>query len=266
MDKLIKYRDSQIYYQIAGNGDAVVLLHGFLEDHSIWNSLAEKLCINHTVIAIDLPGFGKSDVIADIHPMELMADIVNQVVISENITKFIVVGHSMGGYVSLAFADLFPNKLDGIVLFHSQAGSDDEEAKLNRNRTIQIVEKDHSKFIGAFIPTLFAEENISKFKNEINHLTRISSATSDKGIIAALAGMRDRKDYRETLKRINVPILFIIGKQDSKISLENINQQIILPNHSESLILGNVGHMGFIESEKITASAIISFIEKIYQY
>jgi len=249
-----------------GSGSTVVLLHGFLEELSIWNDISQKLSLTNQVIAIDLPGFGKSGSISETHSMNLMAEVVNEILLSECVSVCIIIGHSMGGYIALAFAELFPKKISGLVLFHSQASADDCEAKKNRDRTIEIVNNNHSKFISSFIPLLFTETNVGKYKVEIEHLTKVSLQTKDEGIIASLRGMRDRKDHIELLKELKIPILFIVGKQDSRIPLEKINQQISLPRISEALILDNVGHMGFIEAKDITFASIASFIERYKNY
>ena len=198
--------------------------------------------------------------------MSTMAEVVNEVVEKEGISKCTIVGHSMGGYVSLAFAELFEKKLNGIVLFHSQAGADDDEAKINRNRTIKIVENNHAKFIRSFIPSLFTEENAVKFSSEIKRIIDSSLHTKNEGIIAALAGMRDRNDYLDLLTQLKIPVFFIAGKKDSRIPLEKINQQILLPGISEALILDNVGHMGFIEAKELTFNAIAGFISRYSTY
>ena len=264
MNKKILYKQSTINYNVDGDSAIpIILIHGFLEELSIWDNLYKKLSTTNKVIAVDLPGFGKSESISEVHSMSLMAVVVEKILNKEAVSECIMIGHSMGGYVCLAFADLFPKKIKGIVLFHSHAAADDNMAKHNRDRTIEIINKNHSKFISAFIPTLFAEENIYKYSVEIKHLTEASLQTDDKGIIAALMGMRDRKDYLEFIKEIDIPVLFIIGKQDSKIPLEKINLQITLPKISEAIILDNVGHMGFIEAKDITFATIDSFVSKI---
>jgi len=173
-----------------------------------------------------------------------------------------MVGHSMGGYVTLAFADQYPAKLKGFVLFHSQAEADDADGKINRDRAIDIVKKNHKSFIASFIPLLFAEENVNQFRNEITDLQKISSGTSPEGIVAALAGMRDRKDSSELLKQVDIPVFFIIGKRDSRMSLAKIMPQLELPKNCEALILDGVGHMGFIEAKELTYKALEYFIER----
>lgn len=262
MEKQLQSGTGTIFYTVNGMGPAVVFLHGFLEDHSIWNDFSDQLQNKYSCICIDLPGFGKSDVFAESHPMDFMAGKVNEVLENEKIEKCVLVGHSMGGYVSLAFAKLFPEKLRGLVLFHSQAASDSAESKKNRDRTIKIVQQNHTAFIHSFIPSLFAEENISNFTAEIEELRKIAGETLDKGIVAALIGMRDRESHLDTLVKLQAPVYFIIGKQDSKISMETILPQLRLPSNCEALIMDNAGHMGFIEAKEKTFLSLEHFLER----
>jgi len=262
MNKQIIHKGAKIAYSVTGKGEVVVLLHGFLEDLSMWDELGANLSSANKVIAIDLPGFGGSGMISNNHGMDLMAETVAQVLKIENITSCTLVGHSMGGYVALAFADLYQNSLDSIILFHSQAAEDDAETKINRNRTIKIVENNHAKFISSFIPSLFTDENTIKFAEKIESIVQRSMLTKNEGVIAALAGMRDRKDHLKLLSELDVPVLFIVGKQDSRIPFSKIIKQIELPKKSESLILDNVGHMGFIEAKELTHNAINQFVNR----
>jgi pimeloyl-ACP methyl ester carboxylesterase len=259
MEKQIKYQGHTVNYRVEGSGPALVLLHGFLENLHIWDDFTNALSKLNKVIAVDLPGFGKTDVFSENHSMELMADVVHAVLEEEEIRYCLMTGHSMGGYVSLAFAEKYGEKLKGLVLFHSHALGDNEEGKANRTRTIEIVKKDHKDFIAGFIPLLFAEQNVDKFADKINALKEMSFQTSKEGVIAAMAGMRDRKDMQDLLRTVDFPVLFIIGKQDSRISMEALKPQIFLPKHSESLILENVGHMGFIEARKKTLRTLSHF-------
>jgi len=262
MEKQLKFENGQLNYSLKGDGKVVALLHGFLEDLSIWNDFSNKLSDKYKVLSIDLPGFGKSSVFSETHTMEFMAKAVYHILDSENVDTCVLCGHSMGGYVSLAFAELFPKKLRGLVLFHSQAAADSDEAKANRNRTIEIVNSNHSEFIHAFIPTLFAGKNVEIFSDEIERLQTVSAKTKKEGITAALSGMKDRKDSRKLISEADYPVYFIVGKQDSKIALPLITEQIKLPKNAEAILLENVGHMGFIEAREITYKAFKHFIER----
>ena len=262
MEKQVSFADGQINYVIKGRGEAVILLHGFLENHSIWNEFAEELSSNYQVIAIDLPGFGKSTASGRVNSMSFMAEAVNAVLEQELVEKCILVGHSMGGYVTLAFARKFQDKLAGIVLFHSQAASDDEQGKINRDRTVKIVKSDHGSFIHEFVPTLFCEEMVSQYSDQIEVLKAHSLNTPVTAITAALEGMRDREDSLNLLAELTIPVFFIVGKKDSKIPLNKIMEQISIPANSEALIVDNVGHMGFIEAKTLTFQALQHFIER----
>lgn len=262
MEKQLQLESGTIFYTVKGSGPAVVLLHGFLEDHTIWDDFSDQLQNKFTCICIDLPGFGKSDVFDVSHSMDFMARKVKEVLENEKIGNCILVGHSMGGYVSLAFAKLYPQKLSGLVLFHSQAASDSAESKKNRDRTIKIVQQNHTAFIHSFIPSLFAEDHVADFSNEIDALRKTAEKTSVKGIVAALLGMRDRESYLDTIEKLQAPVYYIIGKQDSRIPMETIIPQLELPSNCEALIMDEVGHMGFIEAKEKTFLSLEHFLER----
>jgi pimeloyl-ACP methyl ester carboxylesterase len=263
MQQELTSSDGNIYYTIQGKGPAVVFLHGFLEDHSIWDNFSDALLNRYTVITIDLPGFGKSTVFSDNHSMLFMAEKTAEILEQEHIEQCLLVGHSMGGYASLAFAKYYADKLSGLVLFHSQAAADTAEGKKNRDRTVDIVNSNHTGFITSFIPSLFAEENVARFSEEIERLKQTGLNTPKEGITAALKGMRDREDHRETLKKLDIPVYFIVGKKDSRIPAEVILPQLPLPKNSEALIMDSVGHMGFIEARERTFLAIEHFAERL---
>lgn len=264
MQKNVIFKGKSIHYKMEGKGKSIILLHGFLESLEMWNAFADSLSEEYLVLRIDLPGFGNSEIINKVHTMELMADSVKAVMDQEQMEEAVIVGHSMGGYTALAFADKYPNHLKGLCLFHSQAAADTEEAKKNRDRTIQIVEQDRSGFISNFIPDLFAPENIQKFKTEIENLKTSAKRTSKEGIIAALKGMKARTDKLKLLKKLHIPVLFIAGKKDKRISANTIMEQALLPHHSEVLLLDNIGHMGYIEAKNKTLESLSCFVKRCF--
>jgi len=259
MNKTVIFSGKEIFFSENGSGFPVVFLHGFLESSAIWEDFSVELSASFRVICPDLPGFGKSPVISEVHTMELMARSVKIILDSLGVEKCIMVGHSMGGYTTLEFARLFPEMLNGFVLFHSQAMADSEEAKENRRRTINIVKLNRAGFIQHFIPDLFASANIEKFSTEIENLKRMAADTTGEAIIAALEGMKERRSHLELLTSTHLPVLFIAGKHDSRIPVQNVMAQALLPSHSEVLILGNTGHMGYIEARDETLGMIRSF-------
>lgn len=247
-----------------GNGPVIVFLHGFMETKEIWNDFEQELKNQFRIVCIDLPGHGKSAVFNQVHTMEFMAEAVKNVLDALDIKKCLLVGHSMGGYVALAFANAYPEMLTGLTLFHSHVMADDEKTKRDRERTIKIVEQSKTQFITAFIPDLFAEENKKRFADKISELQKIEKENSVEGICASLRGMKARKSHLAFLINTDIPILFIAGKEDSRIPVEKMLAQVALPKHSELLLLGNVGHMGFIEAKSATLKAISSFASRVF--
>lgn len=263
MSQYIEYRSQNVSFTDTGEGPVLVLLHGFTESLEIWNTFSEELSKSFRVICVDLPGHGRTANFAAVHTMEFMAEIVHAVLSFCRVPQCVMVGHSMGGYVSLAFAHLYPEMLKGLVLFHSQADADDEEARRNRDRTIEIVQKDRSGFINQFIPDLFAPANRQRLSREIEVLKNQAGSISRKGLVAALEGMKARSGWRELLQALNIPLLFVAGKQDTRIPVGKVIEQIAIPKHAEALLLEEVGHMGYLEAPEITFGVIRDFSKRI---
>ncbi len=265
MANSINFRNKRIYYESTGKGNTIVFLHGFLESSSMWKDFSEKLSGQFQVICIDLPGFGKTDIFGETHTMEFMAESVKIVLEELKIKNCIMVGHSMGGYTSLAFLEQYPELLKGIVLFHSHASADTKEAMINRDRTIKIVEKDRKNFISQFIADLFASKSKERFDDHIRQHIKLARLTKREGIIAALRGMKERSSKLKLLSETQIPVKFILGKEDKRIPLQKVLAQTILPEHSEVLILSDTGHMGFIEAKKRTLNSIRCFAENSFE-
>ncbi len=265
MKKSVKYLDIDIIYQISGSGPALVLIHGFIESKAIWENFTTELQAEFTVLSIDLPGHGESGTIAEEHSMQLMAGAVKEVLNVENIEKAVVAGHSMGGYVALQFAVDNEELLQGLVLFHSHANADSDEAKENRRRTINIVQQNRGGFIRQFIPDLFDQKHVEEYGDAIQKLQDQAALMTPEAIVAALAGMRDRTNQLQYLLLTEIPVLFIIGKQDSRMPYNQVLAQAVIPSHSEILLLEDVGHMGFIEAPGITLQALMHFAIRCFQ-
>lgn len=264
MEKIILRKGKKINYRIKGEGKVVVLLHGYLESLDVWSEFYLELAKQFRVLAINLPGFGESDTLNLYASMEAMSDCVNAVLESEDIEKCIMTGHSMGGYVSLAFAEKHKDKLIGLSLFHSTPFADNEEKKQNRQREIELITQGKkSKIISINIPRTFADDNVSSFSKEINNLKDSALQTSDEGIIHALYGMIQRPDRQHVLKNINIPVLLIAGKNDNYIPLEISTQIAELSTKIQLEILENSGHMGFVEEKEKSVKILSGFISKL---
>ena len=259
MIRFAEFRKTKVRYSDKGKGRVIVLLHGFLESLELFEEFSDKLSKTFRVISIDLPGHGQTPSIGYVHSMELMAECAKTVLDSIGLRKYVVVGHSMGGYVALAFAELFPQNVSGLCLFHSTAMPDSEEKKNDRDRVAEIVMNDHTQFVSDLIPKLFAQGNISLLKDEVAKAKAIAINTSKEGIVAALIGMKERPSRELVLKNSKVPVLFIIGKQDVILAWENLLLLASLPKKSFNTVLEHAGHMGFYEAPEETFKALKKF-------
>ncbi len=261
MLKVLFYKNTAVTYADNGKGAAVVLLHGFLENQSMWNNFIPELSKRNRVITIDLLGHGATECLGYVHSMEDQADMIHAVLVELKIRKAVFIGHSMGGYVALAFAELFPEYVKGLVLMNSTSRADSQDRKTNRDRAVKAVKKDYTSFVRLSIANLFSEENRTKLVDEIEKVKLEALKTPLQGIIAALEGMKMRKDREVLLHVTAFPKILILGKKDGVLNYaENVNQ---IENTDVQLLSFPDGHMSHIENKAETLTAIIDFIKKI---
>ena len=253
------YKNTNVNFTSTGKGSAIVLIHGFLENNSMWNGISKVLSKRNRVICIDLLGHGKTGNLGYIHSMEDQAQMVKSVLNHLKLRKYIFVGHSMGGYVALAFAKLFPESVKGLCLMNSTALPDSEEKKINRDRAIKALKKNHKLFISAAIPMLFAEKNREIYLKEIEQITQEALQLSPQGIIAALEGMKIRKNQTSMYKTANFPIQMIIGKQDTALDYESLISQT--KSTKVKLVEFPDGHMSHIENKDSLIKNLSNFIK-----
>ncbi len=260
-EKSIIFKNTVISYRKKGKGTALVFLHGFLENKSMWKDYFEVLSNTHTVIAIDLPGHGKSGDIAYVHTMEEMAEVVAFVLQHEKIRRHYLVGHSMGGYVSMAYAEKFPDRLKGLIMFHSTASADTDEKKSNRNRAIKVVKHNKELFINEAIPNLF-NTAYRPYAREIAVYKRMAKQMSARSIVAALEGMKVRLDREIVLKFAPYPIHYIIGKKDALLPYKKLIKQSEIARQGSYTLLENVAHMGHIEARGECLKIVKQFVKQ----
>lgn len=260
----IFFKDAQIAYKDMGAGNAVVLLHGYTESAAVWDFFAENLTDSFRVIAIDLPGHGHSDCIGDVHPMGQMGEVVKTVLDHLNISEAVIIGHSMGGYVALAMARIYPWLFRGLGLFHSTSLADSEESRQARETAIKAIKEDHKGFLFGFIPDLFAPETREGLATEIEDLIAGANKMTQKALVAAQEGMKSRSSSLDVLINAKFPVMFIAGQKDTRVPFENIWVQMALTEEAHSLILRNVGHMGFLEAKQQTFDFTRAFISSCF--
>ena len=255
------YKNTQISYSDSGKGTTVVLLHGFLENKTMWDAFVPELSKRNRIITIDLLGHGKTESLGYIQTMEENADVVHEVLSKLRIRKAILVGHSMGGYVALAFAELYPEKIKGLVLLNSTSKEDSPERKKNRDRAIKAVKKDYETFIRLSIANLFSEENREILIKEIEAVKIQALQTPLQGIVASLEGMKVRKDREFLLHTTTYPKLLILGKKDPVLNYEENLEQI--KGTDVELITFEDGHMSSIENQAELLTVLGNFFKKI---
>ena len=258
-EKSIKFKSINVSFTDEGKGKVVVFLHGFLAAKEVWAPFSKELSKTQRVITIDLLGHGSTSCLSYVHTMEEMAEAVESVINHLKLRKYFLVGHSLGGYVSLAMAENNPDNLKGLIMFHSSAKADDKQRKIDRDRVARIVKVNSDLFINEAIPNLF-NTKLKAYKRGIEKLKKIASNTSKQGIVAALEGMKVRLDREIILKFAPYPVLFIIGKEDNILPYNELLLQSEMPENGSYLLLDKVGHMGFIESEKETYQAVKKFV------
>ncbi len=250
---------TSIYYRELGTGFPVVLIHGFPFTSRIWDSFAQKLSTDFHVLTPDLPGFGNSGFPSEKLSIGSVASILIEWLRENGITRSIVIGHSLGGYVTLAMARQAPELFAAIGLFHSTASADSDEKKESRNKVIDFIDKNGvEKFTSNFISPLFADPQ----HHSINDIRNIAVQAKEDAVKAYTLAMRDRADSISLLSEIHKPVLFIAGEKDAGIPVDAVKKQAHLNPSSELHILPGVAHMGMVESENQTLEIVRRFIKK----
>jgi pimeloyl-ACP methyl ester carboxylesterase len=264
MRKSLEYKGGRIAWYESGRGEALVLLHGYLETSEIWSDFAGILSDKYRVIAMDLPGHGLSDIYGECHTMEFMAGVVKELLDHLGIKKTFLVGHSLGGYVALAFVELYSEYLTGYCLFHSHPFADTPEALEKREREIRIVKAGKKDIMYPDnVTMMYASPNLERFSGAIERSKGIASGISGDGIIAVLRGMMARPSRLKVMEEGRVSCLWILGILDNYIPYSAVLEKVALPPDAEFVLLENSGHMGFVEEAERSAEIMDQFIRRV---
>jgi pimeloyl-ACP methyl ester carboxylesterase len=264
------YNQKKITYRVEGEGKPVILLHGFGEDGNIWNPQIESLKKENTLIIPDLPGSGHSEILAGKQTLNDYAEVVKAIVDKE-INKdekksFCLIGHSMGGYITLAFAEKYPELLNSFGLFHSSAYADSVQKIDTRKKAIEFIKKNGAEeFLKTSIPNLFAEKTKQEKPELIERLLKIANTISAEALIQYYEAMILRPDTTSVLRSFSKPVLFIIGKYDTAVPMEDSLQQSHLPGISTIHILENSGHVGMWEETSLSSTYLGNFLRDVTQ-
>ena len=262
--KINEGRFKESCYVKSGKGHPVLLLHGFAEDHTIWKYQIASLEKDYTVIAPDVPGSGLSVLHNDEMSLEFIADYVKYILDKEGIDQVILLGHSMGGYASLAFAEMYPDSLLALGLIQSSAYEDSEEKKETRRKSIALIQNGGKEaFIRALIPNLYSTRSQEEKKADMQTHLAVAMSLSSEAIIAYYSAMLKRKDRREVLKQISVPVLFVIGSEDKAVAPTDSIMQSALPQVCVVNQLDEVGHSSMTEKPDELNSMLNSFCKYV---
>ncbi len=258
----ILVKNTSINFEVFGKGSAIVLLHGFLESSLMWKDIISALSKKYKIITIDLLGHGASENHGYVHSMNNQAEVAKAVLNYLKLRKYILIGHSMGGYVALAFGLLYSKNVKGIFLLNSTALPDTKEKKINRDRAIKAVKENYKSFVRIAVPMLFAEKNKTIYKKEIQEGIQDALRMNPQGIIASLEGMKIRKNLTNLYTSSNFPIHMIISKQDPALDYNSLISQT--KNTKVTVSELPDGHMSYIENKTEVIKIISDFLKRCY--
>lgn len=266
-EKWLDANGAKIFYRKTGIGMPIVLVHGFAEDGNIWRKQVDALNKYFQIITPDLPGSGKS--VCGHQPSSVFpnkvddyADCIKAILDAEEIKSCIMIGHSMGGYITLAFAGKYAKTLKGFGLFHSTAYADSEEKKTTRKKSIDFIQKHGARdFIKQSAPNLFSYNTKKNHPEMVEELICTYDNFNPDALVSYYEAMIQRPDRTSVLRSFKAPILFIIGENDNAVPLEHSLQQSYIPGISYIHILENVGHMGMWEATDEVNNFLTFFIK-----
>ena len=244
---ILEYKKANIFYTDQGKGTAVVLIHGFLENSTMWDKITPELTKKNRVVTIDLLGHGKSDCLGYVHSMELFSETIEAVLKHLKIRKYFLVGHSLGGYISLALSKNNPSKIKGLCLMNSTSNEDSKDRKTLRTRANKMVQNNFETMVKLSVSNLFHQENLLKFKQEIEVVKKEALQTSVQGYIAANEGMKNRPNENQFLKESSFKKLIITGEKDPVLNFESSKEEA--ENTNSELVVFPDGHMSHIENK-----------------
>lgn len=253
--------DVSLSYSDDGEGHCIVLLHGFCGSREYFSKIIPDLSKKYRVIACDLRGHGHSSTVKEEYSITSMADDMAKLLDVLEIEKVTMIGHSLGGYITLAFAEKYAHMLHSYGLLHSTALPDDENGKAGREKGIARIEQEGIKgFVDDLVPKLFAEDHRETFYAEIEAARQIGYKTPETGAVGALNAMKNRSERQQVLQKRELPVLLIAGQKDQIVPPEKTF--LHKGDHVTETILENSGHMGMIEEPEKVVKVIEEFIEK----
>ena len=264
MEYTLLFKAVSLRYKVLGSGPVLVLLHGFGEDSSIWEQFAATLSRSYRLIIPDISGSGASEMFSGENVgIDDYAEALQAILHSQAIEECTMIGHSMGGYIALAFAEKYPQMLRAIGLFHSSAYADDEAKKETRKKAIEFIKANSAiAFLKTSMPGLFMDAGLSKA--DIDDLLQKGQRFRSEVLVQYYNAMLARPDRTAVLKTFAGPVLFILGSHDKAVPLEHGLQQSHLSARTHIHILRESAHMGMLEEPEKSLLNVTDFLNQIY--
>jgi pimeloyl-ACP methyl ester carboxylesterase len=249
---LYNYGIDELAYYDQGKGEqAILLIHGFGEDHAIWKNQIEFLSTHYRVIAPNLPGVHCKPLAlhhSQAPNIRMYVEVLHELMHHLHIEQYYIVGHSMGGYIGLSFADYYVNHVEGLLLFHSTTYEDNEAKKTSRMKVAEFIQEwGVSKYLEIATPNLFGDAFKKTNPGIIQNVIDSGSGISQEAMIQFVFAMRNRKAMTHLLQQHTIPVWMIVGDADLAVPIQDSLEQIKLLPSSNCLVLNNVGHMGMFE-------------------
>jgi 3-oxoadipate enol-lactonase len=247
-----------LYYEEHGQGLPVIFLHGFPFDHTIWGPLVPLLRENARLILPDLRGFGSSPVTDDVYTMRLQAEDIARLMDHLELEKAILVGHSMGGYVSLAFAQAYPGRLCGLGLVATQAAADTPERRQARFKTAEAVAHKGARVVASNMVSM-----VTHHQELVKPISELILRAHPSGIVGALKGMAERHDLTGGLSNIMVPAVVIAGTADQLLPRDRVETMAQMLPKGWLVEIPDTGHMLMMEDPQAVAAALRQLFEMV---
>jgi len=252
-----------LFYKVQGEGNPIVLLHGFCGSSDYWESVVPALAQEYQVITPDLRGHGQSDVIGAEFGIEDMAQDIVKLLDERDITKAVLFGHSLGGYITLAFAERHAARLHGFSLVHSTANPDADQARENRLKAVKTIEEEGIQvFVDGLVPKLFAPDHVTTMPELIEQAKQIGYGTAPAGAIGASLAMRARPDRNHVLQETKLPVLIVAGEQDQIVPPDKAFT--VQGTHIAQAVIPAAGHMSMMETPDRLVPVLRSFLQRVY--
>ena len=243
---ILAYKGKQLFYEDKGSGPVTVLLHGFLENHKMWNDIIKDFLPSNRFILLDLPGHGQSEVLDGVNTMHVIAEAIHLLLGTLHIKSVFLAGHSMGGYVALAFAKAYPAMANGVLLLNSTPHGDTPERKKLRAHGVKVAAKNYEALVSMSVANLFSQESNSRFEDKIQTTKQEALKTPLAGYIAGQQGMMNREDLSVFWKNSKMKKGMLLGSQDTLLNAENLHAEFSDFNVEIKPVDG--GHMSQIEN------------------